>query len=344
MSGALIELVSKGAQDAFITGDPQVSFFRQNYKRHTNFSMKPVELNVVGTQAAGNEVILPIEPKGDLLTHVWCDISSIGTAGTDQVQASESQAPTEFSLHIGGVEIDRQDAFFLNRLWPKFLATSASKHVSPEDDNETFLPLHFFHCDNATTPLPLVAMQYHKAEIRVRHSINSAPAGIKYYANYVMLDTDERKYFTDNQHDFLITQVQRIGATDTGSDLMYLNHPVKALLWGSSGSCDTDNVQLRVNGSDVFGAAMPNKFFYRVSAYYNSEFAPLTPGLTDDTDTYMYSFATSANKHQPTGTCNFSRIDNAKLTWSGDSPTYLYGVNYNILTVKSGMVGLKFSN
>ena len=41
MSAALIELVSVGAQDVYITGDPQVSFFRQNYKRYTNFAMKP---------------------------------------------------------------------------------------------------------------------------------------------------------------------------------------------------------------------------------------------------------------------------------------------------------------
>ena len=45
MSAALIDLVSKGAQDVYITGQPQVSFFRQNYKRHTNFSMKPERMD-----------------------------------------------------------------------------------------------------------------------------------------------------------------------------------------------------------------------------------------------------------------------------------------------------------
>ena len=45
MSAALIDLVSKGAQDVYITGEPQVSFFRQNYRRHTNFSIKPERMD-----------------------------------------------------------------------------------------------------------------------------------------------------------------------------------------------------------------------------------------------------------------------------------------------------------
>ena len=48
MSAALIDLVSVGAQDVYITGDPQVSFFRQNYKRHTNFAIKPERLDYIG--------------------------------------------------------------------------------------------------------------------------------------------------------------------------------------------------------------------------------------------------------------------------------------------------------
>ena len=63
MSAALIDLVSKGAQDVFITGDPQVSFFHQNYKRHTNFSIKPERLDYVGTFGSGNEVVIPLRTK-----------------------------------------------------------------------------------------------------------------------------------------------------------------------------------------------------------------------------------------------------------------------------------------
>ena len=73
MSAALIDLVSIGAQDVYITGNPEVSFFRQNYKRHTNFAIKPEILDYIGTFAANNEVIIPIRSKGDLLSYIWIE-------------------------------------------------------------------------------------------------------------------------------------------------------------------------------------------------------------------------------------------------------------------------------
>jgi hypothetical protein len=60
----------------------------------------------------------------------------------------------------------------------------------------------------------------------------------------------------------------------------------------------------------------------------------------------LYSFALKPEEHQPSGTCNFSRLDNAKLsTASGLSPSdNIYAVNYNILRIMSGMAGLAYSN
>ena len=349
MSAALINLVSKGVQDAYIIGDPQVSFYRQNYKRHTNFSMKPVELKPVGTQSAGSEISLPIERKGDLLTYVWCDATS-GVDLADNIQTGEQNTPTEFSLRIGGVEIDRQDAFYSSSLWSRFLAPCASKNAVPSATDK-FFPLHFFHCDNLTTPLPLVGLQNAPIEIRVKHSPTSTPAPIRYYANYVMLDTDERKFFASQEHELLITQVQRIEADQRGADLFYLNHPVKALLWGQeeggSPEFDVSDVQIQINGTDLFGSKMPSKYFNTVTPYYHSEFAG-----ADNNELYMHSFANQPNRHQPTGSCNFSRVDNSRITWTctgGDDgatkgPSYLYAVNYNILRIQSGLGGLAFSN
>ena len=77
MSAALIDLVSVGAQDVYITGDPQVSFFRQNYKRHTNFSIKPERMDYIGTFESGNEISIPIKSKGDLLSYVWIENANI---------------------------------------------------------------------------------------------------------------------------------------------------------------------------------------------------------------------------------------------------------------------------
>ena len=64
---------------------------------------------------------------------------------------------------------------------------------------------------------------------------------------------------------------------------------------------------------------------------------------------YCYSFALKPEEHQPSGTCNFSRIDNAKLmsdTAMGDANTTIkvFAVNYNVLRIMSGMGGLAYSN
>jgi hypothetical protein len=71
---------------------------------------------------------------------------------------------------------------------------------------------------------------------------------------------------------------------------------------------------------------------------------------------YMYSFAIKPEEHQPSGTCNFSRIDSATLVFNvdgsypisiADNENYnirMYAINYNILRVRSGMGGLAYSN
>ena len=115
MSAALIELVSVGAQDVYITGDPQVSFFRQNYKRHTNFAMKPERMDYIGTFGANNEVSIPIRSKGDLMSYIW--IESNGIAGVQEnatgLFSNAAASPTEFSLWIGGQKVSQLDSLFI---------------------------------------------------------------------------------------------------------------------------------------------------------------------------------------------------------------------------------------
>lgn len=355
MSGALINLVSKGVQDAFITGDPQVSFFRQNYKRHTNFAMKPVEINGIGVNGPSAQLTFKVENKGDLLAGVWLDLGTTGkiddspTPGNQTIQIGVDRTPTSFELWVGGKMIDRQDAFYIDALWPKFLSTTSSKSTRPSLMNssagQAWFPLHFFHCDNSTTPLPLVALQYQEVEIRVNQSPIADSSEIKMYGEYIQLDTTERQWFTEQGHDMLITQVQRIQADVNGSDLIYLNHPVKALMWGNENSDPkTSDVQLYVNGTQYFNSEMFINYFNQITPYYHSE---RTNGsaMTTEKDLFMFPFGMEVNRHQPTGTLNFSRVDNAKFVWSAvDSPLYLYAVNYNIFRIESGLGGVRFSN
>ena len=103
MSAALIELVSVGAQDVYITGDPQVSFFRQNYKRYTNFAMKPERMDYIGTFGASNEVVIPIRSKGDLMSYIWIEGTNISnvTTNSDGLFSAGAANPTTFEFGLG---------------------------------------------------------------------------------------------------------------------------------------------------------------------------------------------------------------------------------------------------
>ena len=366
MSGALIELVSTGVQDTYITGNPEVSFFRQAYKRHTNFAIKPVRLNPIGAIQANSTISLKIPNKGDLLSHMWIDLGS-GTINGNGISANTAK-PAFFELYIGGQLIDRQDATFVTYLWHKFLADSSAKPFAFQTDllgtgakndfgNSNFIPLQFFFC-NGSCNLPLVALQYHEVEVRVTFSSSDPPSGITFWAHYILLDTTERKMIIDKPMELLVEQVQKIPYTGSGSALKFelnlLNHPVKCLIWSdvTAPTLTTDNVQLYLNGTEVFETRMPDRYFSHVQSYYGSEFgSELMKGGADDTSGFfakMYSFALKPSKHQPTGSCNFSRLDSAILDLgtvaNATGAFVLYAVNFNILRIESGLSGLAFSN
>jgi hypothetical protein len=102
-----------------------------------------------------------------------------------------------------------------------------------------------------------------------------------------------------------------------------------------------DTFKLVLNGQDRF-KEQGGKYFNAVQPYNHHSGSPL-PGI------YSYSFALKPEEHQPTGTCNFSRIDNAQVAiktkaGSEKNTLHMFAVNYNVLRIQSGMGGLAFSN
>ena len=99
--------------------------------------------------------------------------------------------------------------------------------------------------------------------------------------------------------------------------------------------------KLILNGQDRF-KEQSGKYFNQVQPFYHHSGNPYL-GI------YSYSFALKPEEHQPTGTCNFSRIDNAQVEVKTKGSTtktsmHMFAVNYNVLRIQSGMGGLAFSN
>jgi hypothetical protein len=365
MSAALIDLVSKGAQDVFITGEPQVSFFRQNYKRHTNFSMKPERMDYIGTFGASNEITVPIRSKGDLLSYIWIEdtlISNVAT-NTDGLFSADASNPTTFQLWIGGQKVSELDSLFIQGAYNPLLRDNSAKasctvttNVAKENHGQNHFMIPFFFGEDWTKALPLVALQYHEVELRIKCRDGYTPQGTpKIYGNYIYVDTDERKYFTETEHEILFTQTQYQPATstDTEMDLSYFNHPVKSIhlisgaaagqKWYEEYTFGTSS--LYINGTALFENSS-NVYHHNIVPQMHC--TDLPDDVLDDLPTYSWPFCLSMSKAQPSGTLNFSRIDNAKLLVNnvsgGNNLHRVYAVNFNILRIKNGMAGVAFGN
>ena len=481
MGGGLMQLVSYGAQDVYISGNPQITFWKILYKRHTNFAMESIEVTFNGQADFNKRVTAIINRNADLMykTYVQVVLPQVSlTTANDTfrwVHYIGHRLIKQVELEIGGQRIDRQYGDWM-QIWTQ-VATEAGtvralnsiightddlvllKTVAgfpldaPCSSNENtqtclsrrgtpaktlYIPLQFWFCRNPGVAIPLIALQYH--EVRINVDFETQPncfydssivtpvgsiAAASLYVDYCYLDTEERRRFAQQSHEYLIEQVQYTGAESITSSSnkiqLNFNHPVKELFWvvqrdsfvdcsttGSANAtyygqqpfnysddwdmsvpllaqltddqitgtltgistaadgaqsnyilakllldadvrCDGKNpvevAKLQLNGQDRF-TEREGSYFDKVQPYQHHSRCPST-GIN------CYSFALRPEEHQPSGTCNFSRIDKATLqltvsvntvTGSNTAQVRVYALNYNVLRVMSGMGGLAYSN
>jgi hypothetical protein len=408
MGGGLMQLVAYGAQDIYLTGNPQITFFKVVYRRHTNFAVESIEQTFNGAVDFNKRVTATISRNGDLIKDMYleCVLPQLdsGNGGDWWVNSVGNVMIKKAEIEIGGQLIDRHYGEWMD-IWSELTVPVGKKTVGYDimvGNHETqagvennglfarrlYVPLQFWFCRNPGLALPLIALQYHevKLNLELRPSTDLVVGGTasmtscKLYVDYVYLDTDERRRFAQVSHEYLIEQVQNTGdetlaalATSKNVTLNY-NHPVKALYWvhvtsanaavptlaagvqtggkwvsytgtqttNSFGQDDSfKTAKLQLNGHDRF-TVRNSDYFRLVQNYQHHTNVP-------NKHIYTYSFALSPEEHQPSGTCNFSRIDNATLQLKYEasavaSKIKMFAVNYNVLRIMSGMGGLAYSN
>lgn len=348
MSAGLIQLVSTGPQDIYITGDPQVSFFVTNYKRHTNFSMFQQSQKIIGNPKAGGLSKIRFERYGDLLAYTYLTVSQ---TGTNQILAEWSNVIQSCDLLIGGQIVDTQDVNFTEEIAIDLLSTTSAKSYPASlhgglGSQSFFYPFRFFFCENWNSCLPLVGLQYHDVELHIRWSENlNSNYLIDVNACYISLDTEERVKFSE-KNDILIYQVQKSVASNDKIQELNFNHPVKVLA-SSNASTSTQNtlvsrtnkVKLEANGVDITENKISVPYFTAVPTYYHTDY-----GYANSENMFLYSFGLNVSKYQPTGTLNFSRVSNFRVHCTENINTAIYAINYNILRVNNGMGGLMYAN
>ena len=357
MSGALVSLVAKGTQDVYlINNESETSFFKSKFTRYTNFAQAPKRLDFAGTIQNNGITSILIMSFGDLINQVWLEGDNI----------VKNLSGTIFDLYIGGQKIDSQSFDYMADIWQIYMAETYSKcqtiNNNISQSNENFFPLHFFFCDNEMF-LPLVALAYHQVEIRITwgSTINSV-SNVIAYGNYIYLDTKEREELVAKpQIDMLITQVQTIYGSLSSIDLSAFNHPIKSIYFGYPQTTNVlaywtfSKADISLNGTYLLEQMSPT-YFHTVQGYYNTKYGVINFNNLQDgplyTRYFTYNFCLDATSYKPTGTCNFSRLDNAMLKIYGTSTDAAntvdtltaYAVNYNVLRLKAGISGILFSN
>ena len=435
MGGGLLQLVAYGAQDVYLTGNPQITFFKVVYRRHTNFSIESIVQSPNGNPAFGSRITCQISRNGDLLHKLMLeatiDLPDTKNSGDDAyIQPWVGyNILKSLEIEIGGQRIDKQYGQWMY-IWNELTCPSEkydgmNRMISGQEivnsDNNPYkiektvddttnkkinlkIPLEFWFCRNVGLALPLIALQYHEVKINIEFNdktkvfitpgssntkkyqvdtdsnsptevvagtTNAELSDVKLYADYIFLDTDERRRFAQLSHEYLIEQVQFTGSESvTAANIatrLNFNHPVKELIWVNKtnvtdesqlwncfvtpkavgdkiytkgGANLTTNAQLKLNGNDRF-ALRDGNYFNLVQPYQHHTNIPMrNPGIN------VYSFALKPEEHQPSGTLNMSRIDSAQLsiTHANSGNLYVYAVNYNVLRILSGMGGLAYSN
>lgn len=262
-----MQLVAYGAQDIYLTGNPQITYFKVVYRRHTNFAMEAIEQTFNGNADFGKKVTALISRNGDLIFRVYLQVelpeTDAGVSGrwTDEVGHHLIRC---VELEIGGQRIDRQFGDWL-QIWSELTLESGMRTTYNKMIGKTvilctnnslckprttlYIPLQFWFNRNAGLALPLIALQYHEVKINLEFRsfnelwintdvqphrclcLNSASL----WVDYIYLDTDERRRFAQVSHEYLIEQLQFTGEesinTQANKIRLSFNHPTKELIW-----------------------------------------------------------------------------------------------------------------
>jgi hypothetical protein len=384
------------------------------YRRHTNFAIESIEQTFNGAVGFGKRVSCTVSRNGDLVTQMYLELTLKKGAAGSYFPAEAFIKDCE--IEIGGQKCDKHYAAWY-RVFDELTRTGSEKEayrrLTDFVDSEAtgtikrfYVPLVFWFNRNPGLALPLIALQYHEVKLHFNfaaaadiHDVNNGEAAVDgdyvptavLYADYIYLDSDERRRYAQSAHEYLIEQVQFTGdenveisaSTQKSQNIrLNFNHPVKYLAWVVShkdrhGLFNTKEegedaeqfaplrtAKLLLNGHDRFSQRY-GSYFNQVQTFQHWQSKPAA-GI------YAYSFALRpADQTLPSGSCNFSRIDNAtlQLTFkqaSVDFPTAnitdpenttvqlttpnkleqlkIFAVNYNVLRVLSGMGGLAYSN
>lgn len=407
MSGPLLVVAAKGAHNEYTDVNPKVTLWRGTYKKHTMFSVEPVQLDFNGTAEFGRTLTAQFQRNGDLVEKMYIAVHLNPLkllAGSGKVYWTNALGHAmieQIDIEIGGSLIDRHYGDWLNiceevdapyggELQETILKSGAESLLEEwalaDSGQQMFIPLKFWFNQDEQA-LPMIALQFHEVRVKLKfrpkdHLVKTTGTAVfdpasgsireaYILANYVYLDTIERRQFAQTPHEYLIevlnfTNADQISST-TNQHTVQLNwnHIVKVLYFViqratkvQTGSVNTASgnawfdysfgpdddedplvaAKLSLNSHD-HSQFMGPRWWRQVVPLAHWNKAPAT-------FIYVMSFCRKPTNWRPSGGINFSRIDKAFLIVQTQPITgeiRVYGKALNVLRVRQGMAGLKFA-
>ena len=187
MTGGLIQLASYGGADIYFTGNPEITFFKTVYRRHTNFAKESIIQHINGKVGHGRTVNIDITRAGDLLGAIWLQLRPPFFTGANTwyyTQGLGNALIKRIDLVIGGQLIDRQYGEWMS-IWEELSVSTGRRPgldamtltnvpmtslftITDEADAPYLnVPLQFWFCRNPALALPIVAMSLHEIRLQI---------------------------------------------------------------------------------------------------------------------------------------------------------------------------------
>lgn len=231
MAGGLIQLAAYGSQDIFLTSEPQITFFKVVYRRHTNFSTEVVPKTFVNTPQFGNKVSAILSRDGDLMRkmHIMIELPSIGPFLNDD---QELDPITKFAwvnkigfaiinsvqIEIGDELIDEHYGDWMN-IWYELTyrnqknidkiignVPELTSYTNGKSAYKLFIPLQFWFNRVAGLALPIVSLQYNHIKINLELADFSTCHTLA-PTNFITVNND---FVNFTQFEYLVQNVNNI--------------------------------------------------------------------------------------------------------------------------------------
>jgi hypothetical protein len=241
--------------------------------------------------------------------------------------------------------------------------------------NYFYIPLRFWFNNFTYNSLPLISLKNSEVIINIEFNNKKDLLGDYYFfnnielddckllCNYIVLDKEQKNFFMNNKLEYLIEQVQSIENIHINSNYnsiennikLNLHRPIKYIIWNLPYKYNLEKAKISLNNYDAIEEIDGEYYHSLIPLKLNLKNTKTIYNINENTNKdgtyYIYSFSLNPTEFQPSGSCNFSRIDlamlhmkiyNTTLTQITKSFCNIYAVNYNMLFIENGKHNLLF--